>query len=1582
MLLTFKTTLASPKPYNSMLGEKYLALLEANKGNIYSGSFGVYLARMVVVNSQELYQPLIDIDGADGLEGQDRTISAITFAQATLKMISALGATDHFKFIATGGTGFRAVSNLLFNRTAYLAFVDWMRFEMPHLHDLNPSTQIDFPHQMFAYKGDPFQTEKALTDGHSTIIEKNLLAQSAFTLDDYLQITAGRPDPDEIIACVQWLIAGPVISDLKSIGPLGERIEQYQRIAADFKVNPFSYIQIRKDMEPVGLTAMQEMIGEKGLVSKIEKRGDAQAISFRGLQCPVCGKTTVNAWACPPNYQLRCFNIHCDAHNGMPLHRWAGIKNPGGLYRSSKNGFDLSVPDQHISLEDARDLIVQELSTRDDALIVVTPGAGKTHVSLEAISQIGNDHIVIYGAFNRDLQNEAYSKICELAGHSDGFYFFQPREQTCLRPAELKNITDRGFSPSEILCSRCEYRDTVCEYYSQRRDFGPGVYFVTLHMLQYLQDRIPTPDLIILDENVKAGLMLEDSCSELQMKSVLMVVNGTDAVIVRHLLNIVQQISTKLVDTGGHPMIINGRKMTDANNQETTIIELLAKRMNMTDEDMIDSLSSLSKSLDSLSRTNLFRQEIDLNAITWIQGLTSPSTLSFVHIAKNGDVKFSIKRITRIGLHDTPIKILDATGDANAYGALLNRKLKTVRADVTWNSNRVHIKINTSRKTMQFSREPNLTKLLIEMLSYTKSQHIMVVTYMKNEKNVLDILSRIDPTRKFMGYHFMGPRGINSYQGCDAVLAIGLPYPNLNSAAQDACILFPRAKDADKRMEWTEACMQWDFVQSIHRIRPVHKSSVDIILAANRWPSMLQTPDVVIDRSQNANWKELAIQRLKPFVEDFGFLNQDIGFLANVYVKSKDTIAKRFQVKISRLIHDVKDIIPELKGNHMTSQLFGSEEISSSGYTCLKDDDELAENEKIKLILALKELLNQNSLEHKKLYARLVNLIQKQSIVWTNEDIILSNPNQWSVLLNHFKETNPHFEKFEIKLPHARGNAVIGVGNPDRVRDFYGHIDKLGVVGRVDIDTYQPVEACMQPVNPIPAGLVSICIPEDQDTAYVGVGSEFKAIPLNAAPGELRACFEGIVAGSDITIVTNDGKQVAKAFLSCGLQKCKIIDVVIAEKLIANGEVEYRALSLKTVFSRYEMPDGMEKSGVVHRLTEIWSKQEPLIQSAGLETVFGIETRLIWVTAGIEAAGIGIDVDTLLQLHDDLGDKIDTLAAELEKSIPPDIPLHDRGKIQEYLNSTYALKLAKIDEESMQWISNADVRRLVGSLIEYWKAGRERRNVESYMAMTGDDDRVRDSIEQLNTKTGRFYRHLQTVQKNGPMRSLFCARDGYKFVVADYSQQEARIIAGLSIDAAAIALFESGKDIYLETAKAIVGDRLKASRLRALGKEIVLGLNNGRSAYSIYDGLARLGFGYDLDDVQGMILRYNMEFSGMKAWRDGIESSAVNDGCVSTPLGRRLKVNKDTNPNSLINYPVQGTAADGFKMALIRLEDELIGKDARIVHILHDEVIVDAREDIAATVAMIIQDCMEQAFKGILPEVPMVVEPVVRDSWE
>ena len=111
------------------------------------------------------------------------------------------------------------------------------------------------------------------------------------------------------------------------------------------------------------------------------------------------------------------------------------------------------------------------------------------------------------------------------------------------------------------------------------------------------------------------------------------------------------------------------------------------------------------------------------------------------------------------------------------------------------------------------------------------------------------------------------------------------------------------------------------------------------------------------------------------------------------------------------------------------------------------------------------------------------------------------------------------------------------------------------------------------------------------------------------------------------------------------------------------------------------------------------------------------------------------------------------------------------------------------------------------------------------------------------------------------------------------------------------------------------------------------------------------------------------------------QSIALENGTLSTQLGRSRKLSDEDKENSICNHPIQGTGADGFKMALVDLDGRLTGHDAQIVHILHDEIIVEAREDIAGDVAVTVKECRERAFMGIFPDVLFVVTPEIRESW-
>jgi len=122
-------------------------------------------------------------------------------------------------------------------------------------------------------------------------------------------------------------------------------------------------------------------------------------------------------------------------------------------------------------------------------------------------------------------------------------------------------------------------------------------------------------------------------------------------------------------------------------------------------------------------------------------------------------------------------------------------------------------------------------------------------------------------------------------------------------------------------------------------------------------------------------------------------------------------------------------------------------------------------------------------------------------------------------------------------------------------------------------------------------------------------------------------------------------------------------------------------------------------------------------------------------------------------------------------------------------------------------------------------------------------------------------------------------------------------------------------------------------------------------------------------------------FPNLLKWRDLTVRESMNSGYVMSRSGRRMLVTNSTGSNSIINFPIQGTGADGFKFALWMLDQKLADLDTKIVHILHDEIIVEANEKIAGKVADILKECMESAFADLIPEFPMVVEPDVRNNW-
>ncbi|MGB1951052.1 MAG: DNA polymerase I [Marinobacter sp.] len=273
--------------------------------------------------------------------------------------------------------------------------------------------------------------------------------------------------------------------------------------------------------------------------------------------------------------------------------------------------------------------------------------------------------------------------------------------------------------------------------------------------------------------------------------------------------------------------------------------------------------------------------------------------------------------------------------------------------------------------------------------------------------------------------------------------------------------------------------------------------------------------------------------------------------------------------------------------------------------------------------------------------------------------------------------------------------------------------------------------------------------------------------------------------------------------------------------------------------------------------------------------------------------------------------------------------------------------------------------------------------------------RIHTSYHQAVTATGRLSSSEPNLQ-NIPIRSeqgrrirqAFVAPEGCKLVAADYSQIELRIMAHLSGDKGLLTAFEKGEDIHKATAAEVFGVAVDAvtGDQRRSAKAINFGLIYGMSAF----GLARqLDVGRN--QAQGYIDRYFERYPGVLRYMDNIRKQAHDDGYVETLYGRRLylpeinarnKQMQQAAERTAINAPMQGTAADIIKRAMIDVESWLLenhADDARMIMQVHDELILEVREDAVETIRKGLEQRMSAAASL---DVPLLVEAGVGNNWD
>jgi DNA polymerase-1 len=411
-----------------------------------------------------------------------------------------------------------------------------------------------------------------------------------------------------------------------------------------------------------------------------------------------------------------------------------------------------------------------------------------------------------------------------------------------------------------------------------------------------------------------------------------------------------------------------------------------------------------------------------------------------------------------------------------------------------------------------------------------------------------------------------------------------------------------------------------------------------------------------------------------------------------------------------------------------------------------------------------------------------------------------------------------------------------------------------------------------------------------------------------------------------------------------------------------------------------------------------------LTQQPGLLNVLNaIEMPLLPILAKMERHGMLIDADLLAIQSAELAQKIETLEEQAYRVAGREFNLGSPKQLQEILFQQLELPVIKKTPKGDPSTAEPVLAELAEQGHELPKIIMQHRSLAKLKSTYTDalpkqiqpqTGRVHTSYQQAVASTGRLSStepNLQNIPirtaEGRRIRQAFIARPGYVLLAADYSQIELRIMAHLSADAGLLKAFAEGKDIHQATAAEIFDMPLHevTSEQRRSAKAVNFGLIYGMSAFGLANQL-----GVDRGLAQAYIDRYFARYPGVKTYMNTTKADAKYHGYVETLAGRRLYL-PDINARNgqlrqyaertAINAPMQGTAADIIKKAMIALDNwiEQAGFDIRMLMQVHDELVFEVKADQVEAVKPQIKQLMENAMQL---DVPLIVEIGEGANWD
>ena len=551
------------------------------------------------------------------------------------------------------------------------------------------------------------------------------------------------------------------------------------------------------------------------------------------------------------------------------------------------------------------------------------------------------------------------------------------------------------------------------------------------------------------------------------------------------------------------------------------------------------------------------------------------------------------------------------------------------------------------------------------------------------------------------------------------------------------------------------------------------------------------------------------------------------------------------------------------------------------------------------------------------------------------------------------------------------------IREPDRAK-LLALFEKLQFIKM--IDKYRLREA--EPAAPAECTAEIEHLPEICDTMALLIEGDRFAVAAAEGACEADLDLAYLRAMTEKEIICSDLKTLCRKLDSLGIPRPqKAFDVSLAGYVLNPSESSYEPAKLAAFYlSKTVAPTLAAQAAAMLELHPLLRER---MQSESLSAVYDeIDLPLCGVLADMENAGILVDRERLIAFGDMLQERIDAAQDAIYAYAGEKFNINSTKKLAEILFEK--LELRPVKKTKTGYSTNAEVLEKLRSqhpIIERILEFRQLTKLKSTYAdgllkEIAEDGRIRTAFQNMVTTTGRLSStepNLQNIpvrtELGSEIRKMFVPAEGYVLIDADYSQIELRVLAHIADDAAMQEAFNSGADFHSATAAQVFGVPLEevTPLMRRNAKAVNFGIVYGISKWSLSEDI-----GVSVWEAEEYINNYLKRFSGVKAYMRDIVASAKDCGFVTTIYGRKryLPELKSSNFNIrsmgeriALNTPVQGSAADVIKIAMLRVSSRL-QRDyprAKLLLQVHDELIVESPQEDAEAVMAAVQEEMETA---------------------